>query len=326
MEKPAQPVILDSTPEIMEPVSTGSSTPGDAWGYSDSSPTSFEIPYVEMRLLTMCKLHRDKIMDNIKDLKVKLRGSSLQLAGDLCLELEEMSVPDLTWKDLIASKVISDDSELVQKLTGQMHQNFMRPIQHMQLSLPGGVREICGDFIENFNNKGVDSEGTYVTDIIVPLIQATFKMLLIGGTAFLSIAEKQNLASVDRMGDGKQGKCPDVMFTEMRDGKLYELMFVECLCLVCTKKKKENDKVKLWREMNNGMYFLHRNCRPVKNEFGILGIQLSNSEDVFQLVETLLILKNIMIVNVSLLLHAPIARSAHQKKQSSTVSSDREDN
>nr|CAG8666555.1 11083_t:CDS:2 [Entrophospora candida] len=171
-------------------------------------------------------------------------------------------------------------------------------------------------------------------------------MLPIGGTAFLSTAEKQSLASADRMGDGKQGKHPDVMFTEMCDGKLYELMFVECSHLVCTKKKKENDKVKLWREMNDGMYFLHGNCRPVKNEFGILGIQvagdmlhlnilikdgndihhlyhlhsvkipvqLSNSEDVFQLVETLLILRNIMIVNVLLLLHAPIARSVHQKK------------
>ncbi|CAH1765494.1 12889_t:CDS:2, partial [Entrophospora sp. SA101] len=48
-------------------------------------------------------------------------------------------------------------------------------------------------------------------------------MLPIGGIAFLSTAEKQSLASADRMGDGKQGKRPDVMFMEMHDEKLYEI-------------------------------------------------------------------------------------------------------
>nr|CAG8666574.1 11084_t:CDS:2 [Entrophospora candida] len=104
MEKPVQPVILDSTPEIME---------------FDTAFSLHDIKLVKSKIL----LTRKEIMHNIKDLKVKLRGSSLQLAGDLRLELEEMSVPNLTWKDLIASKVISDDSELVQKLTGQAHQN-----------------------------------------------------------------------------------------------------------------------------------------------------------------------------------------------------------
>ncbi|CAJ0842511.1 6794_t:CDS:2 [Entrophospora sp. SA101] len=121
---------------------------------------------------------------------------------------------------------------------------------------------------------------------------------------------------------------------------------------------KENDKVKLWREMNDGMAYIHGGCKPDKNEFGVVGIQVTgrmlhlnvllkdtddinclyhlrsveipiqlvDEEGVSQFVEALLILRNNLIVNISLLMNAPEAKSEHQKKRSSTVSSYREDN
>ena len=81
------------------------------------------------------------------------------------------------------------------------------------------------------------------------------------------------MASAERR--GKQGKRPDVMYMVERDGKLYELIFTECSRLVCIESKEENDKIKLWREMNDGMAYVHHSCRPDKNEFGILGIQVA---------------------------------------------------
>ena len=65
------------------------------------------------------------------------------------------------------------------------------------------------------------------------------------------------------------------MFIEEYRGKLYELIFVECSRLVCPEQKKDNDNVKLWREMNDGLYWVYNGCRPDKNEFGIIGIQIA---------------------------------------------------
>ncbi|KAF0413849.1 hypothetical protein F8M41_007712 [Gigaspora margarita] len=191
------------------------------------------------------------------------------------------------------------------------------------------------------------SEGTYVTDVIVSLICATLNQLPIKKYAFLSSAERQSLASADRRGRGKQ---PDIMFLEMCCEKIYELMYIECSRLICTDRKKKDDEVKLWREMNDGMRYVYKSCRPVRNEFGILGIQVAgdmmhlnilikddddihrlfhlrsvkiparpcNEEDVLQFVEALLLLRNIMIVNISLLFHSSGIKSERLKKRSSS--------
>ena len=173
---------------------------------------------------------------------------------------------------------------------------------------------------------------------------------------FLFSAERQSVASADRKGDGKQGKRPDVMFMEGSEKKLYELIFVKSSHIACTRIKEENNNVKLWREMNDGMAWVHKGCKPDKNEFGVLGLQIAGKimhlnilikdtddihhlfrlrsveipiqpaggGDVLQLVEALLLLRNITIINISLLLNAPEARSERLKRKSSTVSSDHE--
>lgn len=150
-----------------------------------------------------------------------------------------------------------------------------------------------------------------------------------------------------------------MLFMEQHNDKLFELIFVECSRLVCSKNKKEDDKIKLWREMNDGLYFVYNSFKPNKDEFGILGIQvaadiihfnilikglddinklynlystkipvqLSDTECVLQFVETLLNIRNIIIVNISLLLNALEHRTESTKRKiSSTVASDSESN
>ncbi|CAJ0842942.1 10542_t:CDS:2 [Entrophospora sp. SA101] len=277
-------------------------------------------------------LSSKEIMKNMMELKSKLAGHSSHLSNELYKTLKDVSYRDLTWKDPLASQVISDNSNIVRKLTVDEYNNFMKPALQMVPPTIPVVQEI-GDvwknpaFRPNFVN--MQSEGTYVTDVVVPLLRSTLKNLPVGKINLLSTKEK-----------------------------LYELMFVECSRIICNDEKKENDKVKLWREMNDGMAYVHGGCKPDKNEFGVVGIQVAgrmlhlnvlikdtddinrlyhlrsveipmqpvDEEGVSQFVEALLILRNNLIVDISLLMNAPEAKSERQKKRSSTVSSDREDN
>ncbi|CAG8759221.1 20973_t:CDS:2, partial [Gigaspora rosea] len=99
-------------------------------------------------------------------------------------------------------------------------------------------------------------EGTYVSNVIVPLIRTTlfdnpFRV-------FISTSEHQSVASADKKGDEKTGRRPDIMFVCMEDGKFYELMYSECSRITCTKQKEDDDDIKLWREPNDGMYWTHK--------------------------------------------------------------------
>jgi hypothetical protein len=64
------------------------------------------------------------------------------------------------------------------------------------------------------------------------------------------------------------------MFFAKKGKKLYELIFLECSRLICLRTKEGEDKVKLWREVNDGMAFVRKNYRP-DQEFAILGIQVA---------------------------------------------------
>ncbi|CAG8520809.1 13246_t:CDS:2 [Gigaspora rosea] len=166
----------------------------------------------------------------------------------------------------------------------------MKPLENMKPVIPEIVQEKCNEFVENFSIEILDelsqklshnktwkkpeevlveiteeilntldnvwrnpafcpkfekqqSEGTYVTDVIVPLLRAALKELSVRKITLLSTAERQSVASADRKGDGKQGKRPDVMLIE--------------------------------EGMNDGMTWVHKGCKPDKNEFGILGIQIA---------------------------------------------------
>ncbi|CAG8810861.1 29350_t:CDS:2, partial [Gigaspora margarita] len=307
----------------------------------------------------------------IVDIKIVRTGKSNCSTGNFIISiglleikglqqgLKDISISDLTWRDPIASQ----------------------PLQNMKLVIPEIIQEKCNEFVENFSIEILDelpqklshnktwkepeevlveiteeilntsfcpkfenaqSEETYVTDVVVPLLRATLKELPVRKIALLSTAERQSVASADRKGDGKQGKRPDVMFIEECEEKLYD---------------SSSWNLHLWREMNDGMTWVHKGCKPDKNEFGILGIQISgkimhlnvlikdadeihrlyrlcsveiplqptDGNDVFQFVGALLLLRNIIIVNISMLLNAPKTKSERLKKRKGhTVHSDPE--
>jgi len=82
-------------------------------------------PHCQNHTLGERPLSSDKIGKNIKTLKGKLRKNTSQLYHHLFLGVNEVSVSELTWKDLLANQVISDDSDLVEKLPEQLKESFM---------------------------------------------------------------------------------------------------------------------------------------------------------------------------------------------------------
>nr|CAG8639823.1 4854_t:CDS:2 [Entrophospora candida] len=77
------------------------------------------------------------------------------------------------------------------------------------------------------------------------------------GYACLSTAERQSLASKARRNIGvdeeRMEKKPDVMMLVEYREKITELLYAKCSCILCTKTKKADDCVKLWRETLDGL-------------------------------------------------------------------------
>lgn len=137
--------------------------------------------------------------------------------------------------------------------------------------------------------------------------------------------------------------------------KFYELMYAECSRIFCNKQKKDDDHVKLWREANDGMYWVQKSRKPEKGQFGIVGVQVAGQKlclsilirdevgvhryyklrestipihytndpsTLADFIKTLLILRNILIVNIPILRHTPLRRSNRNLEDSSTIASD----
>jgi hypothetical protein len=147
--------------------------------------------------------------------------------------MDQISELDLTWRDPLASKVISDKSDLVQNLSDGAKKSFMKPSHKMRVQTPSIIRDMCATFVENFRDDNIEalpqhlyhdntwkesnetlanvtedifdslrdiwrnpafdtefvnaqSEGTYVTDIVVPLIRASLRKLPTKKNGFLS--------------------------------------------------------------------------------------------------------------------------------------------
>jgi len=69
------------------------------------------------------------------------------------------------------------------------------------------------------------------------------------------------------------GKKPDAMVLVKYEGKINEIAYTECSRIVTNDTKKA--EVKLWRETLDGISFVNLACRPLINQFGIVGIQVS---------------------------------------------------
>ncbi|RHZ85259.1 hypothetical protein Glove_68g7 [Diversispora epigaea] len=320
---------------------------------------------------------REEIDRNLRALQSKLGApiadTDISLYSALKTNLISIDHSELTWRDPEANMIIIDDSVLVKNLGQRQMQVFLEPRESMKCILPTSITSRCVEFSNNFNRadvskvlrnvvhnkeegvwnnpafasseiRGTQSEGTYITDIIVPLLRASLEDLPNSGI-FLSTAERQSMASKARKSFGPNeersthktpiGKKPDVMVMA---------------------KYGEDDSVKLWREALDGISFVGVACRPTNNQFGIVGIQVAG-EDLYlnilvkdasgipryfhvdqveipftkntpwrvePLILLLLTLRNIMIVNQSLLIQAleqANTRPPRNAQQSPTVTS-----
>ncbi|CAG8530738.1 12900_t:CDS:1 [Racocetra persica] len=203
-----------------------------------------------------------------------------------------------------------------------------------------------------FNSELAKSlnEGTYQSTVILLSIRAILKNLPFSLFSFISASERQSIASSDRKGKGR-GRRPDIMFVIKYLEIFFELMYLECPRLYCDPRKKTDDEIKLWRETNDGIYWVRRVLKPEKEQFGIVGVQIagnilhlnvlvrdiadihrylhiqsaeipSSADTVTKFVETLLFLRNILITNLSLLYHASASISERQKENSTNVDSE----
>ena len=44
---------------------------------------------------------------------------------------------------------------------------------------------------------------------------------------------------------------------------------------------KEDDEIKLWREVNDGMFWVRKLCKPEKGQFTIIGIQVTGNVSIY---------------------------------------------
>ncbi|KAG9287403.1 hypothetical protein G9A89_023775 [Geosiphon pyriformis] len=347
-------------------------------------------------------LSSDQIENNMSELKRKLQRDTGSLYQHLLSGVNGVSITELSWKDPLASQVVSDDCEFVNNLPANLKKGFMKPIRKMIPTSLSMVEEKCGRFVLGFkrhetktkpaklihdgawkeskediecvvdeilnvlkdiwNNSAFSpefaetlNEGTYQSTVIVSVIRAALKNLPFGDSLFISTSEKQSIASADRKGEGHTGRRPDIMLEVKYLETVFELMYVECSRLTCTSQKKTDDEIKLWRETNDGLYWIRQTLKPDKDQFGVVGIQVAgnvlylnlllrdmvNVHRYFHLqsaeipvqfsevavvtkfIETLLLLRNIVITNLSLLYHASVSSSERQMEGSTTVSTPR---
>ncbi|CAG8769446.1 hypothetical protein C2G38_684751 [Gigaspora rosea] len=127
----------------------------------------------------------------------------------------------------------------------------------------------CNPAFESSVSLSEQSEGIYISDIIMPLLRSNLGNLL-NGSICLSTAEHQSIASKTRRNAGV-GK--ERMGLLKHDGKIVEFMFAECSRIICCNSKKDDDDVKLWRETLDGMSFID----PTGNQFGVVGIQVAGT-------------------------------------------------
>ncbi|CAG8598566.1 6451_t:CDS:2 [Ambispora gerdemannii] len=294
---------------------------------------------------------REEIERNIRTLKSKLGSpmtdADISLYNARKTNLRSINLSELSWRDPEANMIISDDSTLVKNLRTRQKQLFLEPLPDVLMNIVHNKewKEEDVKLLERTNRilsvlEGVwnnpafatsemrssQSEGTYITDIVVTLLRAGLDDLPNG-----SIEKSSHSSRVPI------GKKPDVMVMEKCGGKIFELARVESSRVVCTNSKKEDDSIKLWRETLDGISLVGITCRPKSNQFGIVGIQVVAGEDlclnvlvrdangipryfhliqaqipftkstswrVKPLIHLLLTLRNITIVNKSLLMQA----------------------
>ncbi|RHZ71252.1 hypothetical protein Glove_261g54 [Diversispora epigaea] len=96
-------------------------------------------------------LSLEQIDNNINELKRKLGRDSSSLYCHLYSSVSNMDITKLDWKNPLASQVISDESELVNQLSGNLKKEFMKLTRKMTPKPFTIIQEMCNEFVTDFN-------------------------------------------------------------------------------------------------------------------------------------------------------------------------------
>nr|CAG8448204.1 12015_t:CDS:2 [Entrophospora candida] len=109
--------------------------------------------------------------------------------------MEYSDPSELSWKSKEANAVLSDDFITVEKLGSRQKHHFLEPRENMKYDLPESIWKSVEEFsFQKSTARKEQSEGTYITDIIMPLLRASLEDMP-NGCVRLSTAERQSLAS-----------------------------------------------------------------------------------------------------------------------------------
>ncbi|CAB5183399.1 unnamed protein product [Rhizophagus irregularis] len=263
--------------------------------------------------------HGHPILEFFSQYNIQLSNNSSSLSTSLLQNINNIDSNSLTWENPLANGIISDNdtSILNNDKLSDLYKKFTYNKQWIENNeeLEKITTNILNVIENNWSNSAFtlefakeQSEGTYVADIIIPY--------------FLQYnAERQSIASADRIKEG-------------------------------------DDEIKLWREANNGMFWIKTLRKPEKEQFTIIGIQIAGKEIYLnalmtdkqninryyhlqktevpiqkteksikvlpKFVKLLLNLRNILMINLSLLTNAPKVYT-RRTKSSSTISSPKRD-
>ncbi|RHZ49135.1 hypothetical protein Glove_529g7 [Diversispora epigaea] len=111
-------------------------------------------------------------------------------------------------------------------------------------SITNVTKEILDVLKDIWNNSDFSSEFAKTL--------TSLKNLPIGNSFFISTLKKQSVASANRKGDGFMGRCSDIMFID--------------------------DDIKLWRECNDGLFWVRQTLKLNKDQFGIVDVQIADNK------------------------------------------------
>ncbi|PKY55501.1 hypothetical protein RhiirA4_448407 [Rhizophagus irregularis] len=101
------------------------------------------------------KFQKMEAQDKISNIFEQTNNSSY--VSEIRLDLEHIDIDKLTWRDPIASQVISDDSDMIKNLSIGAYQFFMKLAKQMQVdSLPNIIQEECNQFLNDFKEKNLN--------------------------------------------------------------------------------------------------------------------------------------------------------------------------
>ncbi|CAG8723368.1 4375_t:CDS:2, partial [Dentiscutata heterogama] len=100
------------------------------------------------------------------------------------------------------------------------------------------LKKVAKRILSIHMSRNEQNEGTYISDVIMPLLRATLRNLP-NGHICLSTAER--LATLEK-----------------GEGKLVEYLYLESSRIFCNDTKKDDNETKLWRELLNGISIVNK--------------------------------------------------------------------